>query len=211
MKIGVLIILGIIAASFAVGIYFYDAMPEQMASHWNSKGEVNGYMSKTYGLFLMPVVSVLMVLVFILIVKIDPLQKNIKKFMGYYIGLILAIVLFLFYLNLLSIFANLGYDFNMNQMMVPALGILFYFIGVVLGKAKRNWFVGIKTPWTLSNDKVWNKTHLLGSRLFKIAGILAFAGFVLPDYAVWLVIVPVSVFSVYLIFYSYFEFRKLRK
>ncbi|MBS3088582.1 SdpI family protein [Candidatus Pacearchaeota archaeon] len=211
MKTGVLVISGIILASFAIGIYFYNAVPEQMASHWNYAGEVDDYMSKNYGLFLMPVVSVLMVLLFIFIVKIDPLRKNIKKFMGYYIGLILAIVLFLFYLNLLSIFANLGYDFNMTQMMMPALGILFYFIGIVLKKAKRNWFVGIRTPWTLSSDKVWDKTHLLGSRLFKIAGVISFAGIILPGYAMWFAIVPVLTFSIYLIVYSYFLFRKLKR
>jgi len=205
------LIIGLIVISFAIGIYFYDKIPEQMASHWNSKGEVDDYMSKSYGLFLMPAVSVLMILIFILIIKIDPLKKNIKKFIAYYEGLILAIILFLFYLNLLNIFANLGYSFNMTQMMMPALGILFYFIGIVLTKAKRNWFVGIKTPWTLSSDKVWDKTHLLGGKLFKISGVLAFVGIVLPNYAVWFAIIPIFVFSIYLIFYSYFEFRKLKR
>ena len=211
MKKIVILIIGLIVISFAIGIYFYDKIPEQMASHWNSKGEVDDYMSKSYGLFLMPAVSVLMILIFILIIKIDPLKKNIKKFIAYYEGLILAIILFLFYLNLLNIFANLGYSFNMTQMMMPALGILFYFIGIVLTKAKRNWFVGIKTPWTLSSDKVWDKTHLLGGKLFKISGVLAFVGIVLPNYAVWFAIIPIFVFSIYLIFYSYFEFRKLKR
>jgi len=101
---------------------------------------------------------------------------------------------------LLSIFANLGYEFNMVQMMVPGLGILFYLLGVVLGKAKRNWFVGIKTPWTLSSDKVWDKTHVLGGKLFKIAGVIAFAGMVLPDYAIWFAVVPILIFSQFILF-----------
>ncbi len=186
-------------------------MPEQMASHWNAAGEVEGYMSKNYGLFLMPIISIAIVLLFVLVIRIDPLKKNIKKFMGYYEGLVLAIVLFLFYIYLLSIFANLGYEFDMMRMMVPSLGILFFYLGIVLGKARRNWFVGIRTPWTLSDDKVWDKTHELGGKLFKIAGVIALFGLVLPGYAIWLVVVPVLVFAVYLIVYSYFEYAKLQK
>jgi len=71
MKTGVALIALFIVASFVIGVYFYDKMPEQMASHWNYRGEVDGYMSKTYGLFLMPAVSLLMVLVFILIIKMS--------------------------------------------------------------------------------------------------------------------------------------------
>jgi len=211
MKKLVWLILGIVFISIVTGVYFYDKMPLEMASHWNSKGEIDGYMSKTYGLFLMPVISIILVLLFILILKIDPLKKNIKKFIKYYGGLVLLIILFFFYLHLLVIFANLGYEFNMTLMMVPGLGVLFYFLGMILSKAKRNWFVGIRTPWTLSSDKVWDKTHLLGGKLFKIAGVIAFVGLILPDYAIWFAVVPILIFVFYLVVYSYVEFGKLRK
>jgi len=62
----------------------------------------------------------------------------------------------------------------MGQMMVPALGILFYYCGILIENAKRNWFIGIRTPWTLSNEKVWERTHKIGGKLFKIAGLIAF-------------------------------------
>ena len=76
--------LGIVLASFIIGIYFYPQMPERMASHWNIKGEVNGYLPKFWGLFLMPFISLCIFLLSIAIPKIDPLKYNIDKFRKYY-------------------------------------------------------------------------------------------------------------------------------
>ena len=99
----------------------------------------------------------------------------------------------------------------MVQMLAPAFGVLFYCLGILLGNAKRNWFVGIRTPWTLSSDVVWDKTHKMGGKLFKAAGVVAFLGVLVPAYALLLVIVPVIAVAVYTFVYSYFEFVKQSK
>ncbi len=211
IKKSTLAVLGIILLSFAVGIYLYPQMPDRMASHWNAQGEVDGYMPKFWGLFLMPLISFGLLLLFMLIPKIDPLKQNIQKFRKYYDWFIMLLIAFLFYLYLLTLAANLGYDFNMTTTMVPALGILFYYIGILTENAKRNWFIGIRTPWTLSSDVVWNKTHKLGGKLFKIAGILAFLGIIFQEYAIWFVVVPVLAVAVYTVVYSYFEYQKRAK
>jgi len=200
-----------ILLSFLIAIYFYPQMPEKIASHWNSQGQVNGYMSKFWGLFLMPFISIALFLLFIIIPKIDPLKKNIEKFRKYFDLLIIFIFIFLFYIYTLTILWNLGITFNMTLAMVPALGILFYFVGIVTEKAKRNWFIGIRTPWTLSSDIVWNKTHKIGGKLFKIAALIAFSGLFFPKYAILLVIVPVILVALYTIVYSYFEYKKQKK
>jgi uncharacterized membrane protein len=77
--------------------------------------------------------------------------------------------------------------------------------------AKRNWFIGIKTPWTISNDVVWEKTHKLGGKLFKVAAALSLLGIFFGELAFWFTILPVMAFSVYLLFYSYFEYQKEMK
>ena len=78
------------------------------------------------------------------------------------------------YIYALTLLWNLGYtDFGMSRAMLPAMGLLFIFIGYMLRKAKRNFFIGIRTPWTLSSDKVWDETHRLGAILFMISGVLA--------------------------------------
>lgn len=208
MRKAEIITIFIVIASFAVGVYFFPQMPEKMASHWNAQGEVNGYMSKFWGLFLMPIISVAMLLLFVLIPRIDPLKSNIDKFRKYFDWFIILIFLFIFYIYALSIFWNLGKKIDMNISMSPAFGILFYYCGVLIANAKRNWFIGIRTPWTISSETVWDKTHKIGGKLFKICGIVALVGIVVPKYSFLFILIPVITFSIYLFAYSYFEYKK---
>ncbi|MDP2776733.1 MAG: SdpI family protein, partial [Anaerolineales bacterium] len=108
---------------------------------------------------------------------------------------------------------NLGYqDFKMSAAMLPYLGVLFIFTGYMLRQAKRNWFIGIRTPWTLSSDSVWDKTHQLGSLLFMLSGAFAFAGgFFGGRTAFWLIFVPLIGSSLFLVVYSYILYRSETK
>jgi len=146
--------IAIIILSFFVGVYFYPKMPDRMASHWNIRSEVDGYLPKFWGLFLMPLVSLVMFGLFLAVPKIDPLKENIKKFEKYYCGFILTMIVFLFYIYILTIGANLDLEFNMGMLLIPGMSLLFFYIGLMLENSKRNWFIGIRTPWTLQNDKV---------------------------------------------------------
>jgi len=208
MQKATIIAFGIILVSFAIGACVYSQMPDVMASHWNDKGEVNGYMGKFWGVFMMPILSLFMLFLFILIPKIDPLKANIAGFRKYYNTFIVLLLVFLFYIYGLTLAWNLGIRYNMILFLVPALAILYYYCGVLVENAKMNWFIGIKTPWTLSSSSVWDKTHRLGGRLFKLAGLIALLGVVAPDFAMWLVIVPVLIFSIWSTVYSYLEFKK---
>ncbi|MFH1770300.1 MAG: DUF1648 domain-containing protein [archaeon] len=211
MKKTTIIIMIILITSILIGIYFYPQMPDRIASHWNSKGEVDDYMSKFWGLFLFPAIIKLMLWMYLLIPKIDPLKKNIQKFRKHFDGMIIMFALFLFYIYILVIIWNLGHEFDMESYMLPALGLLFFYIGIVVEHAKRNWFIGIRTPWTLSSDNIWNKTHKLGGKLFKISGVIAFLGILFNEFAIWLGIGPIILSVLYLFLYSYFEFKKENK
>jgi len=201
----------IIIACFVIGIYLYPKMPEQMASHWNAQGKVDGYMSRFWGVFLMPFVFVGLALLFIAIPRIDPLKNNIEKFRKYYDGFIILFFIFMLLVYFQTILWNLGIEISPNLAFPILMGFLFFYIGVLLENAKRNWFIGIRTPWTLSNDKVWNKTHKLGSKMFKIAGIIALIGFLFQKYATYFILIPVLFAAFYLIVYSYFEYQKEKK
>lgn len=183
-------------------------MPDQMASHWNAAGESNGTMSTFWGLFMMPIVSVVMYLMFLLIPKIDPLKKNVEKFRGWFDGFVLLIIAFLFYIYGLTLAWNLGYAFNMTRLMLPALGVLFIYLGYFMPHAKQNWFIGIRTPWTLSDETVWKKTHMLAGKLFKLGGALIVLSLFIGRYAFWAVIITALWASLYPVVYSYFEFQK---
>ena len=206
-KINILILL-IILISFAVGWYLYPLMPERMASHWNVRGEVDGYMLKFWGLFLMPIVALVIFLLFLLIPRIDPLKKNIEKFRKYFDWFVLLIILFLLYIYKLSILWNFGWRFDMGQVLAPAFALLFYYTGILIAHAERNWFVGIRTPWTLTNEVVWRKTHQLGGKMFKTSGLICLLGIILPAFAFWFILTPIIFTTIYTIVYSYFEYRK---
>jgi len=205
-----LIILIIILTSFIAGIFLASRVPTRMASHWNAQGFVDGYISKTWGLFLMPLFSFGILILFWFIPKIDPLKKNVEKFRKYFDLFILLLILYLAYIHALSLAWNLNVRFNMNIMIVPAMAILFIFISILLKHAKRNWFIGIRTPWTLSSDKVWDKTHSLGSRLFIVCGIMCLLGLIWPDLLVWFILLPILASTLWLTIYSYLEFNKSR-
>jgi uncharacterized membrane protein len=187
-------------------------MPEQIAIHWNIRGEVDGYLAKFWALFLMPFLSLGIFLLFLAIPKVDPLKHNIEKFRNYYDGLIVAVLVFLLYLDSLVISWNMGFRFSMFQALAPAIGVLFYYLGVLTENAKRNWFVGIRTPWTLSNENVWDKTHKLGGKLFKIIGVLiGILGFFFEQYFVLLILAFVLIDAAFVTIYSYFEYKKQLK
>lgn len=199
---------GIIFVSFALGAVLYSEMPEKMATHWGMNGEVDGYMMKSFGLFFMPSLSIFLLGLFLLIPEIDPMKANIEKFRKYYDGFIIFLLLFLLYVHGLILAWNLGIEFNMTLAILPAMGLLFYYLGVLMENAKRNWSIGIRTPWTLSSDNVWGKTHKLGAKLYRAAGIIAMLGIFFENYAIALILIPIISVSIYLIIYSYSEYRK---
>ncbi len=203
--------LGIILISFIVGAFVYPQVPDIIPTHWNAQGEIDGYMDKLWGLFLLPVISLGLFALFNFIPKFEPRKKNLEDFTDYYQGIILVTIGFLFYIFVLSILSAFGYRFNMIQMMSPAFAALFFYIGVALEKVKSNFFVGIRTPWTISDETVWEKTHKLGGKLFKASGIIAFFGVFFKEIAFLLTIVPILLVSAYAMVYSYVEYKKIHK
>ncbi len=206
-----LFILIAVIISFIIGIYLYPQMPDQMASHWNAQGNVDDYMSRFWGVFLMPFVFVGLALLFIAIPRIDPLKKNIEEFRKYYDGFIIIFFIFMLLVYVQTILWNLGTEISPNLAFPILIGLLFFYVGILLENAKRNWFIGIRTPWTLSSEKVWNKTHRLGSKMFKISGIVVLFGFLFQKYSTYFILVPALFVAFYLVVYSYVEYQKEKK
>jgi uncharacterized membrane protein len=159
----------------------------------------------------MPLLSLLLYMLFYAVPKIDPLKKNIEKFRGYFDGFIVLLIGFLFYLYILTILWNFGIRMNMIMFLVPAFSILFYYCGVLIEHSHTNWFIGIRTPWTMSNKTVWRKTHERGGKLFRAAGVIALIGILFDAYAIWFVLVPIIFVAVYTFAYSYFVYKKIVK
>jgi len=206
-------VLIMILAAVLAGLLLWSRLPDQMASHWNANDQVDGTISRFWGVFLMPLVSLGMFLLFMLIPNIDPLQANIAKFRGAFNAFIAGIVGFMLYVHALTLLWNLGYtSFGIGKALVPALSVLLIWIGNLMRRAKRNWFIGIRTPWTLSSDTVWDKTHQLGASLFMISGALALLGIFFGGMtALWFLLAPLLSSTAFLLVYSYILYQRETK
>ena len=205
--IRIAIIAGLIL-TFLVSLAAYPVLPDQVVSHWNAAGEPDGSMGKLAGTGLVPLITVALVALLLFLPRIDPLRKNYDAFRDWYDGFILAFVLFMLAIQCQIILWSLGYRISMNLVMPVLVGLLFVYTGFFLEKVEPNWFAGIRTPWTLSSPAVWKKTHMLGGKLFKIAGIVSCAGALVPDRAIWFILVPVLASALATVVYSYYAFRK---
>src|SRR5688572_13900747 len=209
-RLTTVVVLVLILATMLGGISLWNRLPDQMASHWNVNDQVDGYMPKFWGVLLMPLIALGMFLLFLVIPNIDPHKANIAQFRDAFNLFIVLIVGFMLYVYTLTLLWNLGYtDFGLGKAMMPALGVLFIFIGYMIHKAKRNFFIGIRTPWTLSSDRVWDETHRIGAILFIISGVLSlFGSFFGGPIAFVLLIVPLLGSTLFLVIYSYVLYRR---
>jgi len=107
-----------------------------------------------------------------------------------------------------SILWNFGIETSPNIIIPTGIGLLFFYVGILLENAKRNWFIGIRTPWTLSSENVWNKTHKIGGKLFKIVGLIIILGVFFQKYVLFFILAPSLLTAGYLVVYSYYEYQK---
>jgi uncharacterized membrane protein len=200
--------IGIVLFTFLISFYFYPQLPENYASHWNFVGEIDGYLPKVWGIFLIPAVMGVLVVILSIVPRFDPFPENVRSFKSYYDGFIILICLFLLAIDLQSIFWNLGFQVSPNATFPILFGILWFYLGILLEKTKRNGFCGIRTPWTMRSDTVWNKTHRIGGKLFKWAGLMALLGILFQPISLIFVLIPVLGIVVYTLFYSYREYKR---
>jgi len=192
----------------AMTLFVYPLMPDMVASHWNAAGELDGTLPKLWGLMVVPLLMYGFSALLAVLPRIDPLRYNYQKFQDAYEGFILVFAAFLFCIQLQIILWGLGIPLSPNLTMPVIMGALFIALGFLLEHAEPNWFVGIRTPWTMSSVSVWKKTHQMGARLFRLAGIVSIIGVLAGTYAYLFIIVPVIAVSLYAVVYSYSEFKK---
>jgi uncharacterized membrane protein len=190
------------AASFVV----YDQLPPNPATHWNMQGEADGFGTRFEAAFLLPIILFAAGLMLVYLPYLDPLRRNIEQFKAAYYQFIVIFILFFLVVHGMVLGSNLGLKINLTRLIAPAVGLLYFFIGGLMKHAKRNYMIGIRTPWTLSNDKVWDDTHRLSAKLFRISGVIALAGFFFPTASMWFVIIPAAGVTLAALVYSYIRF-----
>lgn len=181
-----------------------------MAIHWDYQGNVDGYVDKLIAVLFGPVMMVILALILINAPEADPLKKNILKIRGDYNTFLVIIFIFLTAVHIDIILWSLNFHISPIILIAFGLGLILFYIGKLFEKAERNWTIGIRTPWTMSSDSIWQETHALGAKLFKAAGGISFFGglvslfgFITPEYTLITVIGPIILFAIYLVVYSY--------
>ena len=176
-----------ILTSAMASFYFYAHFPERVPMHWDFAGQVNGWGSKIQGAFAIPGMLVVMYFLFLFLPMLDPKKERYKQFVKTYNifrNLILSVLVVIYFIASLN---ALGYNIPVQYFVPLIIGVLFMVMGNYMGKLKRNWFIGIRTPWTISSEEVWNKTNRFGGYLFMLSGLIMIAIPFLPSLlGIWL-------------------------
>ena len=199
----------IVVAAFAASAIVYPRLPETIPTHWDTSGHPNGWSNRMWGAWVLPLFLLGMWALVRILPRIDPRGSNYAKFGGAFEAIIVSIMLFMLGMHLVVLRASLGYPVAMERVVPIGIGVLFIVIGNLLPRARPNWFVGIRTPWTLSSDRVWEKTHRLGGRVFVAGGvIITIAAFAWARWAHVVLITVLTLCAVTVVIYSYLEWKR---
>lgn len=160
---------------FAVAAASWGATPDRLPVHWNLSGQPDRWGGRFEGLMVMPLVSLVIYLIMLFLPRIDPGRANYANFGSTYYTLRLLVLLLTATIQACVVLAARGYAVDMNTVMPLIIGATFVLIGNLFGKLRPTWFVGIRTPWTLSSKESWMRTHRAGGPLFIAFGVLFMA------------------------------------
>lgn len=201
----------IVLIPFIYLAFIWNVLPEQVPIHWNANGEIDGWGSKATLLIIPFILPVLIYVILSLVPKIDPKQKieaTSKKF--YNIKLLLT--LFMSVLALFILYSSKSQSFTNPNIIIMLIGLLYVILGNYMKTIKTNYFIGIRTPWTLENDIVWKKTHKLAGKYWFIGGLLVILlGFILepkPNMVSFIIIT--TIITIIPVVYSYVIFKQLK-
>lgn len=193
----------------SVWLYYSPLLPDVMPTHWNAQGQIDGWASREFALFFPPVFAIFLYILMLFLPKIDPMKENYSHFKRQYFLVRLALVIFFFGLFLFSISSSLGSKMDIRYFIIPFISAFFLVIGLALKNIKKNYFFGIRTPWTLQSDEVWQKTHLFGSKAFVVGALLSLLSLLAGKYSFHVFLFFVLLGSLAPVVYSYFAYKKL--
>ena len=201
--------IGVIAAMYAFAVAVYSRLPAEVPVHFELSGRADGWAPRFPGAFLCPLFATALVLLLPALIRVDPRRQNFERFGPELRLLITILVLFMAWVEVFSLGSALGWPMDVGAASLVGLGALLAAVGNYLPRIRSNWWVGIRTPWTLENDRVWRETHRVGGRAFVAAGLAMAASALLPeDVRVWVAGAALAVATVVPVAYSYVSWRR---
>lgn len=201
----------LVALLMAVAVVVaWGSLPELVPTHWGPSGEADGWGSRS-SLFILPAVALGLWALFWLLLRLGPRHENLERSRETWWLVANCSVLMLAVVHFAQLAAGLGWRVDVARLVMVASCFLIIAIGNYLPRLKPNWWMGIRTPWTLESDEVWRETHRTGGRWMVIGGILAVPAVFLPAptnlHVFMAILVGVSLAAV---IYSYVLWRRLR-
>jgi uncharacterized membrane protein len=160
------------AAVLVAILIAYPQLPDQLPTHWNMRGQANDYSAK-WSLFLIgPGLMAGIMLLFYFLPWLSPKHWEVDTFQSTYLYVMVVLVSMLAYFAGVSLWVGLGRASNVSRAVIGGVCLLFALLGNVMGKVRRNFFIGVRTPWTLANERVWNATHRCAAKTFVLGGVI---------------------------------------
>jgi uncharacterized membrane protein len=197
------------AAMWAFALAVYTRLPQRIPSHWNLQGEVDGWIDKPWGPFLQPWIATVMLGALWVLPRLDPRRGNVERSAEDRHLIINLLIVFFAVVQVATLSHALGWPVQVDRVLLAAIGLLLVGVGNYLPRIRSNWFMGIRTPWTMDNERVWRATHRVGGRTFVAAGLVTALAALLPDAArMWVVGCAIVVAVVVPLAYSYVAYRR---
>ena len=200
----------IILVPFIYLAYVWEKLPEKVPMHWNMEGEIDRYGDKSELILIPLLLPLLIYVLFTIIPKIDPKDK--LKYMGKkYTVLKTVLTVFMSALSMMIIYAAMNESFYNPNYILLLIGVLFAILGNYFKTLRANYFIGIKTPWTLENETVWKETHKLAGKIWFIGGLMIIFGSLILDKTANTVLFVTITVTITLIpvVYSYFKYQRV--
>lgn len=198
----------LIVMQFALSAVFFQDLPKKLPTHWNIQGHADSFVDKSFAVWMMPGLTVLILILFHYLPNWDPYKKNYKKFKKEWEIIKTLLVTFFAYFHFVTIYISLNPQKSILPFLFAGLGVLFVSLGNYLSKIRQNWFLGIRTPWTLSDEDNWNKTHRYASWTFVLAGTVTLFLGIFGIFSPEIIFVIIMTAAILPILYSFLLFKK---
>ncbi|HEX9106887.1 MAG TPA: SdpI family protein [Longimicrobiales bacterium] len=199
----------VVAAEAAFALAAWPHLPERVVVHWSASFQPDGWGSRLGLVGLPPLIALGLWLLLPLLRRIDPRRANYERWEPTFWLLLNVLLLLTAIMDVALVGYNLGWPIDMHRVLLATLGLLFVALGNYLPRVRSNWWIGIRTPWTLSSERVWRDTHRLGGRTFVAGGLVTLAAALLPvGLAPWVALAGLVVAGFVPVVYSYVLWRR---
>ncbi len=199
----------LVAAAFAASLWFYPRLPDRVPMHWNFRGEIDGWGSRS-SVWFMPCVMLGLLGFFAILPALSPKPFDLGKSRTVYLFVMVLTVGLLGYFHALMLWAALKPRLDISRALVGGVMLMLALVGNVMGKIKRNLYMGFRTPWTLASERVWSDTHRIAAWWLVAGGLIGFL-LCLAGLPVWVPLLPLIPAVIWPVVFSYLRYKQLER